>query len=204
MADEAVVVNEPYPAPYRVRKSDILYEKIGPEYVAISFRAAKAAAPSVTRILNDTANHALRGMLTQLDRDLAQQLAAESLIDGMGVQMHLDGANTPKPADVAATLQSYGVPVFVTELDVDMQNVTGSDDERRARQAQVYADMMGAALQSGVCRSISVWGITDRLSFPVRTLGDTNAAPTMFGDDLSPKPAYYSVRDALQNYQQGQ
>lgn len=100
-------------------------------------------------------------------------------------------------------MQSYGVPVLVTEFDVDLQNVTGSQDDRYALQAQVYKDMLTAALNSGVCKSFNVWGIGDKNSWLIKNKGETNAAPTMYDDGLNPKPAYYAIRDVLSQASNG-
>lgn len=157
-----VVVNEPYIDPYRT--DDVFYQTIGPDYIEIAFEAARQADPSGILIYNDSDNHSSAGMTTQLTRDIVARLEPKGLIDGVGLQMHLSGARPPDKQDVMETMQSYGVPVYVTEFDVNMKDVPGTQEERYAKQAEIYKGMLEACLGSGVCKSFTVWGIGDTYS----------------------------------------
>lgn len=103
--DQWVVVNEPYIDPYR--EDDIFHQRIGPDYIEIAFEAARQADPSGTLIYNDSDNHSSAGMTTQLTRDIVARLKPKGLIDGVGLQMHLNGARPPDKQDVVETMQSY-------------------------------------------------------------------------------------------------
>ncbi len=199
---EWVVVNESYNPPYI--KKDIFYTTIGPEYIAMAFQAAREADPLAALIYNNDHNYTSNGIMTNVTTNVVSDLSSRGLIDSVGLEMHVDGSNPPNKDDVITTMQSYGVPVLITEFDVDLQKVPGSQDDRYALQAQIYRDMLAAALSSGVCKSFTVWGIRDKNSWLVKDRGEPNAAPTMYDDDLNPKPAYFAVRDVLSQFQPGQ
>jgi endo-1,4-beta-xylanase len=195
---EWVVVNEPYYSPGR--ENDIFYQALGWNYVGLAFEAARAADPSARLLYNDTDNHTLQGTHTPQTWRVAKRLATRGMIDGVGLQMHLDGSAPPPKEAVIAAMRSYGVAVYITEFDVDLTHVSGTDGERFAVQAAVYRDMLEACLESGVCKGFTVWGLGDKYSWLEALQALPNADPTMYDDDLQPKPAYYAVYDTLLRY----
>lgn len=208
---EWVVVNEPYR--HWSEDNDFLQTVIGDEYIEIAFQAARAADPKATLIFNDTFNHAgssgynsifnvSNTVNTEQTRRIVDRLQQRGLIDGVGLQMHLDGAYPPDKNDVVKTMQSYGTPVYVTECDVDIRNVPGSQEERFASQARIYADSLDACFQSGVCLSFSLWEFGDKYSWceDPQYGGVSNADATPYDDDLEPKPAWYALWDVLNGH----
>ena len=193
-----VVVNEPYRSPGR--EADLFYDALGWNYVATAFQAAREADPSALLIFNDTDNHTLEGWTTPQTWRIVRHLKGLGLVDGVGLQMHLDGSAPPTKEAVIAAMRSYGVPVVVTEFDVNMTRVGGTQTDREALQAAVYRDMLEACLESGVCRSFTVWGIGDKYSWLETYQSLPNADATMYDDQLEPKPAYFAVYDALLRY----
>jgi endo-1,4-beta-xylanase len=197
--DEWVVVNEPYLNPYR--KKDVFHETIGPEYIQIAFQAARQAAPSATLIYNDTDNHLDSGLTTDLTRKNLAPLKSAGLVDAVGLHMHLDGAKPPRQDRLISCMRRYEMPVYVTELDVNLRDVKGTTEERYRIQAQIYREVVEACLESGVCRSIAFWDIGDKYAWREWPQESPHASPnadmTLYDDTLSPKPAYYSVREAL-------
>ena len=192
---EWVVVNEPYLPPYRT--DDPLHAALAYDYIDLAFAAARNADPSAVLIYNDTENHSSDGLTTALTRTTVRRLKAKGLVDAVGLEMHLDGDNPPAEADVAATMQSYGLPVFVTEFDIDLSNVRGTTVERFATQAQIAASMLRAARGSGVCRSFTLWGIGDAYSWLVFALGRAHADGTPFDGNLKPKPFFTALLDGF-------
>jgi endo-1,4-beta-xylanase len=174
---------------------DVFYKKFGFDYIDLAFQIARETDPSAKLIYNAGDNETSAAPTTQQTRLIVDRLRAKGLIDGVGLEMHLDATQTYDKEDVITTMKSYGVPVHVTEIDVDLTNVKGAQEERYARQAQVYGDMLSACLESGVCKSFSVWGIGDKNSWLERE--SSNADPTLFDDNLNPKPAYFAILNAL-------
>ena len=168
----------------------------------IAFKAAREADPSAKLIFNDDNNETPDGIMTKLTRETVTRLKSEGLIDGVGLEMHLDGSNPPKASDVIETMKSYGLPVYVTEFDVNLKNVTGTETQRFAKQAEIYKDMVTAFIDSGVCKGITFWGISDNTSVWETEKGDPmdspKAEPLLFDSSLAPKPAYAAVLQVLQ------
>ena len=49
------------------------------------------------------------------------------------------------------TLKSYGMPVYATELDVDISHVSDSVEYKNAVRAQAYINILEGIFDSGVC-----------------------------------------------------
>lgn len=198
--NEWVVVNEPYLSPYRT--DDPFYRALGNyDYITVAFQAARDANPSARLIYNDTDNHYSGGLTTSLTRQMVSRLREQGLIDAVGVQAHL-GDWVPLPTterdkqDIIRTLVGYGLPVVVTELDVNLHNVSGTQEERYMLQAEVYQIFIDAALQAGVTE-ISFWGIDEGNSWLEVWSGQFDADATLFDRNLNPKPAYYAITQLL-------
>lgn len=188
-----IVIEDPYLPPYQT--VDVFYQKFGYDYIDLAFQIARETDPAALLIFNNGDNETSNGETTLLTRQIVQRLKSKGLINGVGLEMHLKATKPYTKQDVIATMQSYGLPVYVTEIDVDMKDVPGTQEERYARQAEIYRDMFSACLESGVCKSFAVWGFGDKYSWLERTSPD--ADPTPFDDDLNPKPAYFAIRDVL-------
>ena len=202
--DQWLVVNESYLSPYR--PNDLFYKTIGMEYIEIVFRVAREADPSAILIYNDACNWTAKGICTPLTRQIVEMLKPKGLIDGVGLQMHLLQSENapPEKSDVIATMISYGVPIYVTEFDVNLRNVRGTQDERYAFQANVYREMLEACLESGMCKSFTIFGISDKLSVweTEKSIDgySPNADPLPFDDNFKPKPAYFAMLEVLQRF----
>ncbi len=200
------VVNE-----YQGCNRDVFDAIVGLDYVETAFRAARQADPSAILVYNDYWNHSLdstdslygkyNGRRTEITRQVVQNLKSKGLIDGVGLQMHLFGNIPPNKQDVIATMKSYGLPVYVSEFDVNMKDVKGTRDERFKIQARIYKEMVQAAIESGVCKGFSILGVIDRLStwqsVPDYPFYSPDANPLPFDDNFQPKPAYFAILAAL-------
>ena len=194
---EYIVLEDPFPGD----RNDIFYPKFGYDYIDLLFQIARETDPSAVLIFNSGDNETSKGEMTPVTREIVQRLKTKGLIDGVGLEMHLDGMMHPEreskdtKADVIATMKSYGLPVYITEIDVGLKNVPGTPEERYAKQAQVYGDMFSACVETGMCKSFAVWGIGDKYSWLERA--SPNADATLYDDNLNPKPAYFAVREIL-------
>ncbi|MHB8460620.1 MAG: endo-1,4-beta-xylanase [Candidatus Limnocylindrales bacterium] len=188
---EWVVVNEPYLALYST--GDIFYTTIGPDYIDAAFATARAADPTATLTFSASDNHTSNGIATAMTRSVVSRLAAKRLVDRVALEMHIDGTNPPDATDVIATMRSYGVPVSVSEFDIDVSRVPGTVAERFAVQARIAEAMLGAAGASGVCRDFTVWGIGDGVADKwLQRPGAPAPIATPFDGQLRPKP-FFSV-----------
>ena len=189
------VVNEAYD------REDLFRAVIGPEYVELAFAFVRQQLPSARLLYNDFYNHSEQSPRTAVTREIVSRLTDKGLIDYVGLEMHLTGDQPPDKADVIRTMQSYGLPVFVTEFDVNLSQVRGTREERLARQANVYGDMLAAAIESGVCNNFVVFQIVDKFTIwetiPAFRGYSPDADPSPYDDDFSPKPAYFALADVL-------
>lgn len=201
---EWAVVNEPYLPPYR--KDDIFYKIIGPDYIEIAFQIARESDPNAILIYNDAPNWTAKGFATAHTKEIVQDLKSKGLIDGVGLQMHLlQYENTPPDKqDVIETMKSYDLPVYVTEFDVSLRNISGSQEQRWNFQADVYRSMLEASLESSVCSGFTVFGLKDDISvwetIPTLQGYSKDSDPLPYDNEANPKPAYYAMLDVLQQY----
>jgi GH35 family endo-1,4-beta-xylanase len=201
------VVNEFHPASWG--RKDVLRDVIGDELLDLSFQTARETDPSAILIYNDNSNDAPsddynRGNIPNTMR-IINRLRDKNLIDGLGVQMHLDGTKPPSKQAVIDTLRGYRIPIYVTEFDVNMKDVRGTDAQKNTIQAKIYQDMIEAAVESGVVKAFNLYGVGDQYSWLERQSNSglaeysPNAHPTAFDDNLQPKAAYYGLLRALFN-----
>ncbi|MEA5077449.1 MAG: endo-1,4-beta-xylanase [Anaerolineaceae bacterium] len=216
IANEATIRDQ-YPG------SDFWYDHLGAEYIEKSFLWAREADADAVLVFNADNNESPRDAATidHINRIYKQVKTLKEKgvpIDVIGMQMHLflpwNSAVTPKKADVVATMQRYGelgVKVMITEMDVNLHQMKGSQEEKLARQTQLYADMMSACIEAGNCIAFSTWGVSDAYSW-ITCLGlgwqcavypgpMPDAAPLLFDQSFLPKPAYFAVREVLVNAQ---
>jgi len=176
-------------------------ENIGNDYIDNSFIWARAADPNAILVLNDFGNET-EGDISNLMYDYIKDAKSRDIpIDAIGMQMHISGTNAPSKEKVVSNMRRFaaiGVKVYVTEFDVNMHGVVGSEKDKENYQAQIYSDMLGACLEVGpsICPNFGYLGLVDRQSW-YNGIGLNDANPLMFHDDYSPKPAYYSVHTEL-------
>jgi len=198
---------------------DFFDKHIGKDYVEIAFQIARNTNPSVDLIYGDFGNESKKGNKYEQTVQIVNSLRKQKLIDGVGLEMNIspvldDSTKFISNAgnshyvvsidDFIETMKSYELPVHITELDVDLRNIDKPQAERFDMQAKLYGNIIDAILKAGVCKHITFWGFGDKYSWLEQTEfnGSTNADPTLFDDDLKPKPAYFAVRDILKKYAQ--
>ena len=93
------------------------------DYTELAFQAAKDTNPNAKLILNDNLNQTRADGNFSSDIKIVKNLTNKGLIDGIGLHMHLDGTKNVDVNKLIEGMQAYGVPVYITELDVDMRKV---------------------------------------------------------------------------------
>lgn len=172
--------------------SDVL----GPEYIERAFRVAREADPDAILLYNETGAETLGAKSDFLHDMAADFVTREVPIDGIGLQFHIDAAAPPDMASVTANIERFGalgLDVYITELDVSLASVSGTETEKLALQADIYAGVLDACLSVPACRSYTVFGFSDRYGWD--ELGD--ATPLIFDDAYQPKPAFFAIQSAL-------
>jgi endo-1,4-beta-xylanase len=188
------VVNEPFTDDGQWRRS-IWWEAMGPDYVAIALRAARAADPDAKLYVNDynveTAGPKMRALY-----DLVASLKrAGAPIDGVGLQSHFVAGAAPQ--DIQAVMHEFaalGVDVAVTELDLRIR--LPADEKALAAQASDYASVARACRATPRCVGVTTWGITDDHSW-IPSFFSGYGAALPFDENYRPKPAVGAIIEAL-------
>jgi GH35 family endo-1,4-beta-xylanase len=201
------VVNEAF---YTYNGGDVLKQKLGEDYVTFLFReAAKAAKPGDTLVYSDygiiprSSSNEVRNdekihkIINSLLNDL--EIKASGVNIGLGMQVSLIGGNDLTSEEIAKIIDSYGVPVYLTEVDVLIGNDTSIT--RLMNQSREYETIIKGVLLSKNCKSVYIFGTDDASSWYERQpdLADysPNANPLLFDDNFAKKASYYGVMQAL-------
>jgi len=219
-----VVINELFGNPWETgpKLSSFWYDRLGPslEWVEQAFRWANEADPDAKLILNDFGIELPGYLLYDRSRDqkifeLVRSLKDRNVpIHGVGFQMHLYGKDFLRPSDLDTkidalrrNIQKYrdlDVEVLITEFDVRLGGVPGSQEERFELQGKVYKSVFRACLESGV-KSFSIFGLVDKNSWLEDPSlqsphGGPDADPLLFDDNYHPKPSWYAMMEVLKEF----
>jgi len=137
------VVNEALEEDGTFRNS-IWYEAMGAEFIDTAFRQARASAPNATLLYNEY-DVSFAGPKADGLMALMQSLKdANTPVDGVGFQMHLD-ADFDRYDEVAANFQTIAdmdLDIYITELDVSIRD--GQTEEQHWPKLKRAADESAA------------------------------------------------------------
>ncbi len=170
------------------------------DYIDQAFIWARAADPNAKLILNDFNNEGENSVSDEMYYYIKGAKERGVPIDGIGMQMHIDGTHPPTKDEVISNMQRFaglGVDVYVTEFDVNMNDLKTDGKSKDQIEGNIYYEMMRACIESKVCHSFAFLGITDKETW-YNHLGLSDPRPLMFDKKYNPKPAFYSVRTALE------
>lgn len=193
VVNEAFLDDGSYRKPGSTEENDAYspwIKTIGEDYITYAFRYARQYAPKGTKLFYNDFNE-----YTPAKRDaiikMVKGLQEEKLIDGIGMQSHLQ-MSSPTKEGYAEALKMYGdlgLEVQVTELDINNKSNTRSS---QLDLAQRYRDIMNAivdAKKAGTnVTAVVIWGITDATSW-------IGGYPVLFDEDYHAKPSFYAVLD---------
>ena len=223
------VVNEALEEDGTLRKS-IFLRHLGEDYVVEAFRLAQKADPEAELYYNDYNIEQPKKRAGAIA--LIKKIQAAGIrIDGVGIQGHWRIGNLPLKAIEESILafSALGVKVMFTELDLtvlpnpwehntaDISHTAESNragmnpypnglpDSVQVRLGKAYKDLFRLFLKyPGKISRVTFWGVNDGQSwlnnFPI--MGRTNY-PLLFDRQNKPKPAFYAVIGARQNYSGG-
>jgi endo-1,4-beta-xylanase len=167
------------------------------DYVETAFKVARQTDPKALLLYNDV-NVFGEGKVDDHDRaviSLVTRLRDEHLVDGVGLQMHLGlpdfKYNFPSPQVFDQLVKAYknlGIPVYVTEFDMDMSGVPGSPEQKEMFKAKTYQQMLRVAAQNRV-DSFLMFGFTGDAAWHPEGL--------LFDKLYQPEPAFYAVESVL-------
>lgn len=169
------------------------------EYIDQAFIWARKADPHSKLILNDFNNETVNDISNEMFVYIKGAKARGIPIDGIGMQMHIDGTHPPVKDEVVSNMKRFGelgVAIYVTELDVNMSGVKAVPANKDKIQADIYREMARACIESKVCHSFSILGVTDKETW-YNYMNIADPRPLPFDDLYRPKPAFFSLRDAF-------
>ena len=116
----------------------------------------------------------------------------EQLIDGIGLQSHLD-VNFPGISAYEQAIKAFsqtGLDLQVTELDATTDDTSSGGFEK---QAQYYGDIMDVIVKySKSISAVVFWGTTDDQSWRAAK------CPLLFNEDYTAKKCFYSIVDSAE------
>ncbi|MBN1648628.1 MAG: endo-1,4-beta-xylanase [Spirochaetales bacterium] len=207
-------------AAWGFRNSD-WYKICGEEYILEAFRAARKADPDAKLFYNDYWNYLdeKRAAIISL---IVKKLQAEGLIDGIGLQCHLNISVAQEkmanqtifqtPENLEREIREFaalGLDVHITELDVSIytRDYTSSDESRWFRGEELdeqYTDRLAARYReffdmlrrnSELIQNVTFWGIADDNTWLSEFSSGRPDHPLLFDKKLKAKKAFFAVSD---------
>lgn len=159
-------------------------------FIEYAFQFAKEFAPDGCKLYYNDYNEYMPAK-TEAIYNMAMELKEKGLIDGIGMQSHLD-VSFPTVATYKKALDKFastGLDVQITELDITTSDTSEAGLET---QAQMYSDLFDLYVEyADSISAVVLWGVTDDQSWRASRL------PLLFDATYQAKPAYYSIIDNI-------
>ncbi len=164
-------------------------------FIEYAFRFARKYAPEGCKLYYNDFNEYMPQKTAAIVK-MAEELKAEGLIDGIGMQSHLDvrsGSDAfPSVSAYEKAMKAFvdtGLDVQVTELDA---TVSSNDEAGFKKQADYYKDILDCCKKyADNISAVVLWGTTDDKSWRA------SQTPLIFNGDFTAKPAYYSITEDM-------
>jgi len=164
-------------------------------FIEPAFEYARKYAPEGCKLYYNDYNEYMTQKTDAIVK-MANDLKAKGLIDGIGMQSHLDAR---QGADAFPSINAYekavaafaatGLDIQVTELDV---TIPGSADSNLEVQAKYYSDIMDVCVKyADNISAVVFWGVTDDQSWRA------SQYPLIFDAEFQAKSAFYSIIDGI-------
>ncbi|MBB4078683.1 endo-1,4-beta-xylanase [Lewinella aquimaris] len=206
------VVNEVFDTRGGELRATPFYTAMGEDYIELAFRTAHAADPQAKLFINDFGTERDTSKLNALVDLVVRMRQTGVPIHGIGFQWHQQMRDDT--AVIRQTLRraaATGLLLHISELDLifnthndaaggGVEEISRMTPELLAAQAdryetlaRIYRQEVPAPQRYG----ITFWDFTDRDTW-IRGFFDMNDWPTLYDDDLQPKPAYDGFRRGLE------
>jgi endo-1,4-beta-xylanase len=197
--------------PGGLRKS-FWYEQVGPDYIELAFRTARAADPHAHLTYNDYGveydsdeDETRRRLILELLRKMQKNNVP---LDAVGIQSHVKAAQPyafgKGLADYIEAIRQMGLEVYLTELDVNEDDIATNDQaERDAAIAHTYTDYIRVALANPAVKLVLTWDLSDRFTWLNTGATHHRKQPNRpqrslpFDRDYRPKEAFFALRDSF-------
>ena len=157
------------------------------EFVMNAFTYARKYAPSGCKLYLNDYNEYMPAKTTDI-YNMAMKLKEKGVIDGIGMQSHLDISypNGQVYSTAVEKFLSTGLEVQITELDITSNNEDA--------QASLFKEIFSIAVKhADKIPAVTVWGTNDSISWR------RNQNPLLFKGGYQPKKAYYSVMEVAKS-----
>ena len=159
-------------------------------FIEPAFEYARKYAPEGCKLYYNDFNEYMPQKTDAIVK-MANELKEKGLIDGIGMQSHLD-VSFPGISAYKKALEKFagtGLDIQVTELDATTSDTSEAGFEA---QAKYYSDIMDACVEyADHISAVVFWGTTDDKSWRA------SKSPLLFNEDYTAKPAFYSIVDGL-------
>ncbi len=212
------VVNEaiwiPDGRPDGMRTSSPWFQMLGPGYIDLAFRTARAADPTALLTYNDYSieyDNDEEGKKRTAVLALLRRMKADKVpLDALGIQSHIHSVSkdgfSRGVSELIEGAKALGLQVFVTELDVN-DDAIDTDDmaERDKIVAEVYRNYLTAALNGTEVKAVLTWGASDKNTWLNhgtkfrKQHPDRTQRPLPFDPEYAPAPAFFAMRECFDN-----
>ena len=159
-------------------------------FIKYAFQYAKKYGIEGCKLFYNDYNEYIEGKTNAIIKMVNEINSGEKLIDGIGMQSHLD-VQFPGLSMYESAVKAFsqtGLDIQVTELDA----TTECSSNGFQTQAQYYSDILDVLVKySRYVSAVVVWGTTDDKSWR------SSQCPLLFNGDYSPKSCFNSIIDGL-------
>ena len=174
------------------------YTTVGDDFVYYAFKYASEIKEElemdVELYYNDFAFDYQPNLCSWALENILKDAIDEGLIDGVGLQTHLDsGAHMDNIINDAKYVKQKGLKCQLTEIDI---TTNGTSQNEYDKQSNAYKTLIKKVLENNASKetdinAVVLWGITDNLSWK------RNQYPLLFTENYEKKPAYTGFLSAL-------
>ena len=187
-----------------LRKS-VWKDKLGEDYIKQIFKLARQCVNPGTELFYNDYNEYVPDKMAKIEKLIKSVNADEKLIDGMGMQCHINlyYPNIDIMREAIELYASLDLRIHITEMDLsyyrfeDRSAMDKPSRELEELHAKVFGDFFALFREyKDYIDNVTLWGVTDDYTwldeFPV--MGRKNW-PLLFDEDGKPKEAFYRVMD---------
>lgn len=209
VVNEAIYPQDKQPGSMR---NSFWYQHVGPDYIDLAYNTARKADPHAKLTYNDygveydnpdNAEH--RAAILELLRGMQ---ARKVPLDAVGIQAHIKAAQPSTIGqgltDYIEAIRSMGLEVYLTELDVNEDDIASNEVADRDRiVAETFKQFLDLALKNPAIKLVLTWGISDRRTWlndgPTHHRKQRNRPQRSlpFDPAYKPTPAFFSMRDSF-------
>jgi len=182
---------------------------LGPDYIDQAFHTAIEADPTARLAISDYGlEYDSVDWMVDKRRTMLELLHGMRVRDvpihALSIQGHLDASRAPAFGEglyrFLGQVSNMGYEIYITELDVNDQMLTGDIAQRDAIVAANYRAFLDVALSQTSVKMVNTWGLSDRHTSKSAMFPRADGAevrPLPFDRDLRPKPAALAIAEVL-------